>query len=300
MGRDLAAAHPEAARVFEHADDILGFSLSRLAWEGPEDELLRTDNAQPAILVHSLAALAVVRPRFGPIACAAGHSLGEFSAHAAAGTLPFEDAVRAVRRRGELMREAGRLRPGTMAAILGLGEGEVRRLCQEVSTRDRVCVPANFNAPSQIVVSGDVAAVEEVLPRAREAGARRAVPLAVSGAFHSPLMDAAEEGLRECIGSLSFGPPAFPVFSNATAGAVRDPDDARRLLVRQLTSPVLWSQSVRAMVESGVERFVEIGPGSVLCGLVRRNVRGVPTASVGTGKGVRKLFSDAITSGSEA
>ena len=294
MGRDLAAAYPEAARVFERADDILGFSLSRLAWEGPEDLLLQTHNAQPAILVHSLATLAVLRPRLGPIACAAGHSLGELSAHAAAGTFEFEAAVHAVRRRGELMREAGRARPGAMAAILGLGEPEVRGLCRAVSRPGRACVPANFNAPKQIVVSGDAEVIDEVLMRAREAGARRAVRLAVSGAFHSPLMSAAEEGLRNCFRSLSFGPPEFPVFSNVTAEAVRDPGLARRLLVRQLTSPVLWSQSVRSMVESGVERFVEIGPGSVLCGLSRRNVRGTPAISVGTASGVRKLFPDPV------
>ncbi len=298
MGRDLAAAYPEAARVFERADDILGFSLSRLAWEGPRDQLVQTHNAQPAILVHSLATLAVLKPRLGPIACAAGHSLGEISAHAAAGTLEFETAVHAVRRRGELMREAGRARPGAMAAILGLGEAEVRDVCRAVSGQGRVCVPANFNAPTQIVVSGDADAIDEVLSRAREAGARRAVPLAVSGAFHSPLMSAAEEGLRKCFRSLSFGPPEFPVFSNVTAGAVRDPGLARRLLVRQLTSPVLWSQSVRSMVESGVERFVEIGPGSVLCGLSRRNVRGVPAACVGTAGGVRKMFPETVPAGS--
>ncbi len=299
MGRDLAAAYPEAARVFEHADDILGFPLSRLAWEGPEDQLLQTHNAQPAILVHSLAALAVLRPRLGSsIACAAGHSLGELSAHAAAGTLLFEDAVRAVRRRGELMREAGRARPGAMAAILGLGEGEVREVCRAVSGKGLVCVPANFNAPAQIVVSGDADAIDRVLALAREAGARRAVRLAVSGAFHSPLMSAAKEGLRKCFRSLSFGPPEFPVFSNVTAGAVRDPGLARRLLVRQLTSPVLWSQSVRSMVESGVERFVEVGPGSVLRGLSRRNVRGVNAVSVGTASGVAKLFPDPVAAGS--
>lgn len=298
MGRDLAAAYPEAARVFERADDILAFSLSRLAWEGPEDELMQTHNAQPAILVHSLAALSVLRPRLGPIACAAGHSLGEFSAHAAAGTLGFEDAVHAVRRRGELMREAGRARPGAMAAILGLGEREVREVCGAVSSGELVCVPANFNAPGQIVVSGDAEAIDDVLARARQAGARRAVRLAVSGAFHSPLMAEAEEGLRKCFRNLSFGPPEFPVFSNVTAGAVRDPGLARRLLVRQLTSPVLWSQSVRSMVESGVERFVEIGPGSVLRGLSRRNARGVKATCVGTARDLRKLFPDPVAAGS--
>lgn len=300
MGRDLVAAYPEAARVFEHADDILGFALSRLAWEGPEDLLVQTHNAQPAILVHSLAAFEVLRPRLGPVTCAAGHSLGEFSAHAAAGTLDFESAVLVVRRRGELMRAAGQARPGAMAAILGLGESQVRAVCQAASRAGRECVPANFNAPTQIVISGDSEAVEKALLRAREAGSRRAVRLSVSGAFHSPLMEAAEEGLRESLAGIPFGPPEFPVVSNATAEAVRDPGLARRLLVRQLTSPILWSQSVRSMVNSGVERFVEIGPGSVLCGLNRRNARGMACSSAGTPGGIRKVLSSLPAAGGDA
>ena len=292
MGRDLAANWPEAARVFERADDVLGFSLSRLVWEGPAEELVRTHNAQPAILVHSLAAFAVVRGRIGSVACAAGHSLGEFSAYAAAGALDFESAVRVVRRRGELMREAGRVRPGTMAAVLGLGEADVRAVCAAASRPGRECVPANLNAPGQVVISGDPEAVDEAIAGAREAGARRAVRLAVSGAFHSPLMAGAEQGLRESLAKVTFGPLDFPVISNVTAEAVRDPGPARRLLRRQLTSPVLWSRSVRTMAESGVDRFVEIGPGSVLCGLNRRNARGTRCASAGAHDGIRKLLSE--------
>ena len=292
MGRDLAATWPEAARVFERADDVLGFSLSRLAWEGPTWELVETHNAQPAILVHSLAAFAVVRRRLGSITCAAGHSLGEFSAYAAGGALDFESAVRAVRHRGELMREAGRARPGTMAAILGLGEEDVRAVCSAASRPGRECVPANLNAPGQVVISGDAEVIADAIAGAREAGARRTVRLSVSGAFHSPLMRNAEQGLRESLAKVSFGPLDFPVVSNVTAEAVRDPGPARRLLLRQLTSPVLWSQSVRTMVEMGVERFVEIGPGSVLCGLNRRNARGRKCSSAGTQDGIQKLLAE--------
>ena len=292
MGRDLAAAFPEAARLFEEADEIVGFSLSRIAWDGPEDELLETRNAQPAILVHSAAALAVIRESIGPVALAAGHSLGEFSAHAAAGTVSFDDAVRTVRLRGELMYEAGKSRPGTMAAVLGLDEATVEEVCREASTPDAECVPANFNTPGQVVVSGDPAAVERVLEAATESGALRVVPLAVSGAFHSPLMAPAELGLRERLELVTFHSPAFPVVSNVTAEPVQDPALARDLLVKQLTSPVRWSQSVRAMVERGAERFLEVGPGSVLSGLNRRNARGTSCMPVGTPENVESLFAE--------
>ncbi|RMH15747.1 MAG: [acyl-carrier-protein] S-malonyltransferase [Gemmatimonadetes bacterium] len=281
MGRDLAAAFPEAARVFEEADDLLGFSLSGLCWEGPEDELTLTRNAQPALLTHSVAAYRVVRDRLGPVAFAAGHSLGEFSAHVAAGTLTFADALGAVRRRGELMFEAGEARPGSMAAMLGLDDADVERVCAAASREESVCVPANYNAPGQVVVSGDVAAVERAGDLAREAGARRVVPLNVSGAFHSPLMAPAEAGLAEHLAGIDFADPVYPVVSNVTAAPVRSGEEARTLLVRQLTSAVRWSQSITALVEAGVDRFVELGAGSVLCGLNRRNARGVPCASVG-------------------
>jgi [acyl-carrier-protein] S-malonyltransferase len=189
MGRELAEAIPAARAVFEEANDALGFSLSRLMWEGPDEELTDTRNAQPALLVHSIAALRSVDGAAGPASLAAGHSLAEFTAHVASGTLAFHDAVLAVRRRGELMSEAGRARPGTMAAILGLDDDAVRDVCAGV--RGGVCVPANFNSPGQVVVSGDEAGVAEGSERARAAGARRVLPLHVSGAFHSPLMEPA-------------------------------------------------------------------------------------------------------------
>lgn len=280
MGRELAEAFPVARRQFDEADEVLGLSLSRLMWEGPADELTETRNAQPAILAHSVATYTVVRDRLEPVALAAGHSLGEFSAHVAAGTLSYRDALEAVRLRGELMFAAGEERPGTMAAVLGLEDGEVEEVCNRVESG--VCVPANFNSRGQVVVSGERAGVEEAMARAREAGAKKVVELDVSGAFHSPLMEPAETGLRRRLEETRFRTPSFPVVANVTAGPVSDGDEARRLLLRQLTAPVRWSASVAAMTAAGVDRFVELGPGHVLCGLNRRNARGVPCVSVGT------------------
>lgn len=281
MGRDLAAASDVARRTFEEADDILGVSMSRLCWEGPEDELTATKNAQPAILVHSIAAHRALGEQLDEVACAAGHSLGEFTAYVAAGALSFKDGLRTVRRRGELMFESGTVRPGTMAAVLGLDDADVERVCREASGADDECVAANYNSPGQIVISGDVAAIERAVVLAKEAGAKRALRLNVSGAFHSPLMRVAEEGLRAQLDMAAMTAPAFPVISNVTAQPVTDPHEARRLLVAQLTSPVRWTESVRTMVAQGVSRFVEIGPGAVLSGLVRRIERGVQTSTVG-------------------
>lgn len=290
MGKALADAFPEAARTFEEADDVLGASLSRIAWEGPEEELTATRNAQPALLVHSVAAHRVLADRLGDVVAAAGHSLGEFSAHVAAGTLSFPDALRAVRLRGELMWEAGQQRPGTMAAVLGLSDEDAEAVCQEASQGgEGVAVPANLNAKGQIVLSGDVEAVERAGEAARAAGAKRVVPLNVSGAFHSPLMEPAEAGLREGLSSAKFHAPEFPVISNVTADAVDEGDAARDLLVRQLTSPVRWAESIGRMLDLGIERFVELGAGTVLCGLNRRNARGVPCASVGGPEGIQAL-----------
>ncbi len=279
MGRTLAHSEPAARAVFEEADDVLGYGLSRLMWEGPEDTLTETRHAQPALLTHAVAVLEVVRDRVGPAACAAGHSLGEFTAHVAAGTLSFADALGAVRRRGELMFEAGTARPGTMAAVLGLDDDQVETLCAAVDAG--TCVPANFNQPGQVVISGDRAGVEQGMALARDAGARRVVELNVSGAFHSPLMAPAEAGLRDHLAGLRFTDPRVPVYANVTAAPVTSGETARDLLVTQLTSPVRWSRSVAAMVEAGVTHFLELGPGSVLCGLNRRMARGLPCVSVG-------------------
>lgn len=279
MASSLAAQESAAADTLRVADEVLGFSLSSLMANGPEDELTATRNAQPALLTHSVAALRVLGDRTDAPAFAAGHSLGEFSAHVAAGTLSFEDALRAVRLRGELMFEAGIVRPGTMAAILGLDDHTVEDVCTRVEAG--VCVPANFNSAGQVVVSGDVAGVEEAMVLAKEAGAKRAIQLNVSGAFHSPLMEPAAEGLRAHLESVEFRNPAYPVVSNATAEPVHDGEVARELLVKQLTSPVCWNASVQTMIDHGVDRFLELGAGKVLSTLNRRNAKGLTSHYAG-------------------
>ena len=282
MGRDLAERFPVARDTFAEADEALGFALSRLCWDGPDDELTQTKNAQPAILVHSIAAWRLVQERLPAVALAAGHSLGEFSAYVAAGTLDFADAVRTVRLRGELMFAAGQARPGTMAAVIGADDEVIERACREASTAESVVVPANFNAPGQVVISGDVAAVERAGEILKGAGAKRVLPLNVSGAFHSPLMREAEAGLRERIDSLTLAAPAFPVVSNVTAAPVRESAESARLLVEQLTSPVRWVASMQTMLGAGVTRFAELGPGSVLTGLLKRIERGASSRALGT------------------
>lgn len=281
MGRALADAFPIAAQTFQEADDLLSLHLARIAWEGPEEELKLTKNAQPALLVHSVAVFRVIGSELGSVTMAAGHSLGEFSAHVAAGTMGFADALGAVRLRGELMFASGEERPGSMAAILGLDDAVAEEVCREVENDGGVCVPANFNSPGQIVISGEVEAVDRALVLAKEAGARRAIPLAVSGAFHSPLMSPAKAGLRDCLDGIYFSDPSSPVISNVTAEPVTEGDAARELLVEQLTSPVRWAASIQRMVGNGAERFFELGAGSVLCGLNRRNARGLPCSSLG-------------------
>lgn len=283
MGRDLAERFPAAASVFERTDSALGIALTRIMWEGPENELTATHNAQPAILTHSVAVLEALRDRLPAVSMAAGHSLGEFSAYVSAGSLDFEDAVRAVRRRGELMFRSGQERPGAMAAVLGLEDEPLERVCREAAqATGGACVPANFNAPGQIVISGDEPAVEAAMELAKEAGARRAVPLNVSGAFHSPLMAVAEDGLQAHLHAVELFDPAFPVVSNVSAEPVTGAVEARDLLVRQLTSPVRWVASMRTMRGNGVSRFLEIGPGAVLAGLMKRIDREAGVESLGT------------------
>jgi [acyl-carrier-protein] S-malonyltransferase len=281
MGRELAEQYPEARQTFEEADDVLGTALSRLAWQGSDEELTATSNAQPALLTHSIAVHRVIERRLGAVALAAGHSLGEFSAYVAAGALSFADGVRTVRVRGELMQASGRARPGTMAALLGIDDDALQTVCREASIEGTVCVPANYNAPGQVVISGDVAAIERALVLAKAVGAKRAIPLNVSGAFHSPLMEVAVPGLQAQLASVALTTPRFAVVSNVTATPVADPAVARRLLVEQLTAPVQWTSSMRTMRDAGVQRFYELGPGSVLTGLLRRIERGVEAQAVG-------------------
>ena len=280
MGRELADAFPEVRALFHEADEALGLELSSIMWDGPEEALTETRNAQPALLLHSVASYRVMADQLGVPAFVAGHSLGEFSAYVAAGAIDLADALRVVRRRGELMFEAGEARPGTMAALLGLDDDRVDDVCESVEAG--VCVSANYNSPGQVVISGDEPGVDEGVVRAKEAGAKRAVPLSVSGAFHSPLMESAEAGLADVLDAIEIRDPRVPVVSNVTAEPVMDADTARDLLVRQLTSPVRWSGTIAYMVEQGVDRFVELGPDRVLCGLNRRNARGTDCTSIGT------------------
>lgn len=291
MGRDVAEAFPSAREVFGLVDDALGIQLSTIMWEGPEEQLTLTHNAQPAILTHSLAVHTVVSDVLHPVV-GAGHSLGEYSAYAAAGALQIADAARLVRRRGELMFEAGRQRPGTMAAVIGLDPDRVIEICREASSGDRVAVGANFNAPDQTVISGDPEAVRRAAALLKEASAKRVLPLKVSGAFHSPLMDPAEQGLLAELEQVALADPSFPVVANATAEAVTDAAGAARGLGMQLTAPVRWVASVKKMAELAGNGtvFVEVGPGSVLSGLLRRIVPGTSGASLDTAEQIHSFL----------
>ncbi len=293
MGRDLAERFPAARETFAAIDDALDLRLSRMMWQGPEDELTQTQNTQPAILAHSLAVLAVVRDHLPGSGAAAGHSLGEYSAHVAAGTLSAIDAARLVRRRGELMFAAGRERPGAMAAVLGLATAEVQSACDEVSGPEGIAVPANLNAPDQTVISGDPAGVDRAGERCKARGAKRVVPLKVSGAFHSPLMAPAVDGLLEALSDATFSDPAFPVIANASGEAVRTGVDAKRLLADQLTAPVRWvtcMQGAAHLVPDAT--FIELGPGNVLTGLLKRIVSGARAIPLGTADEVEKYLND--------
>ncbi|MBP7148463.1 MAG: ACP S-malonyltransferase [Acidobacteria bacterium] len=271
MGRELAAAWPEAAEVFATADDVLGESLSRLCFEGPESELVLTRNTQPALLTVSIAAWRVLAARVPPPVVAAGHSLGEYSALVAAGVLPFADALLAVRERGEAMQAAVPVGVGAMAAVIGAAPEIVERLCREAAAGDEVVVAANFNAPDQTVVAGHAAAVARLAEAAPAAGARRVIPLPVSAPFHSPLMRPAAERLARYFQHLRFREGAFPVIANASATPLGGGDTARASLVEQVASPVRWVETIRQIEGPfAVEVGVEVGPGKVLAGLTRR------------------------------
>lgn len=300
MGKDLAEAYPAARAVFEQADAALGAPLSRLCFEGPADELTLTQNAQPALLAHGAAAWAATREKLAPfVRAAAGHSLGEFTAYHAAGALSVADAVRLVRRRGELMFETGVQRPGAMAALIGdLAEASVVALCERASSEAALVVPANFNSPGQTVISGEVTGVERAIRLAEEAGVRRAMRLNVSGAFHSPLMAPAAEGLGRALEAAELRDPAFPVYANVTGEPVSDAGTARALLLRQLTAPVRWTTVIERLVARFPSAlFVEMGPGTVLAGLLKKIAPTAAGASCGTAADVERLL-DRVASAS--
>lgn len=284
MGKALATISPAAARLFAQADEILGFPLSQICFEGPQDVLDDTINTQPALLVTSLAAFYALRERLGQPTFVAGHSLGEFSALVASGALPFEVALRLVRERGRLMKEAAGQQPGGMAAVLGLDTETVEATCaQAAATTGGVLVVANDNCPGQTVISGDEQTLSVGMRELLAAGARRVVRLAVSIPAHSPLMAAAADAFRRALQATPLNRPDVPLVSNSTATQLDDPQTIREALARQLTAPVRWSQSVRWMIAQGVRRFVEVGPNSVLTGLLKRidgSVEGLSTAQV--------------------
>jgi len=292
MGKDLAENFPEARRVFAEVDDALAFPLSTLCFEGPAEELTLTHNAQPALLAHGAAAWRVVKDALLPhVRAAAGHSLGEHTAYHAADSTTLVEAAKLVRRRGQLMFEEGTRRPGAMAAILGKLSQSVESLCEQASRNSGVVVPANYNTEEQIVVSGEVSGVERVMQLAKEAGAKRAVRLPVSGAFHSPLMEPAADGLREALAATTFAEPAFPVFSNVTEKESNGAADARELLATQLTSPVKWAGEITNIASKFPDAlFVELGPGAVLTGLLSRIVPGSRGVACGSPAEVEKLL----------
>ena len=280
MGKAWSDASDAAAAIFERADAALGFPVSRLCWEGPAEELNLTANTQPAMLTAAAAVLAALGERGIRASVVAGHSLGEYTALVAAGSLELEDALRLVRRRGELMQEAVPVGEGAMAAVLGLDPALVAEVAAEAAG-DEVCAVANLNSPVQTVLAGHAAAIDRAVALAGERGARRAVVLPVSAPFHSPLMAPAREGLTPMLEETAFADPSVPVISNVDASEVTTGDAAREALRRQIDSPVRWVESVERMHrEHGVERFIEVGPGSVLTGLIRRIAKGAGTISL--------------------
>jgi [acyl-carrier-protein] S-malonyltransferase len=280
MGKDLAEKFPIARQTFEEADEALGYKLSQLCFEGPEDQLRLTEITQPAILAVSIAALRVLETRIPKPSFVAGHSLGEYSAHVAAGTMSFQDAVRTVRSRGKYMQEAVPVGVGTMAAIMGMDEEKVAEVCRDAA-QGEVCSPANINSPEQIVISGNTAAVERGAKLADERGAKRAKLLPVSAPFHCSLMKPAQERLEADLNKLKTQKPVYPVACNVEASLVSDEQKARETLVAQVTGAVKWEQCMRLLIGEGVQTFVEIGPGKVLCGLMRQIDRSKTCLNVG-------------------
>ena len=277
MGRDLAEAHPTAKSLFAEADEALGYGLSEICFSGPEEELVRTEHAQPAIYLVGWIALKLLREQAPSISfeATAGLSLGEFTALAAADAIGFEDGLRVVRRRGELMQEACEASSGGMAAIVGLDEEAVRGVCEQAGVS-----LANLNCPGQIVVSGDADKMDAACEAAKAAGAKRAIPLPVAGAYHSPLMQPAQAGLAEALAKVELREPSVPVYSNVTGQAHVGAASIAGTMVDQVTSSVRWEACIRAMIADGVTRFIELGPGTALTGFMRRIDRGLEVLNV--------------------
>lgn len=280
MGKDFAEKYPVARQTFEEADEALGYKLSQLCFEGPEEELRLTEKTQPAILTTSVAALRVLESQMPKPCYVAGHSLGEYSAHVASGTFSFADAVRTVRNRGKYMQEAVPVGVGAMAAILGMDLDKVAALCQDAA-QGEVCSPANINSPDQIVISGNTAAVERATKLAEERGAKRAKLLPVSAPFHCSLMKPAQDRLEGDLAKIKWNKPVYPVACNVDANLVTDDVKALNTLVRQVTGSVKWDQCVRLLIAQGLDLFIEVGPQKVLTGLMRQIDRSVKCLSAG-------------------
>jgi [acyl-carrier-protein] S-malonyltransferase len=289
MGKELAERYSIARQTFEEADEALGYSLSRLRFEGPEEQLRFTEITQPAILTASVAAWRVLEEKGITAGYAAGHSLGEYSAHLTAGTLRFADAVRTVRNRGKYMQEAVPVGVGAMAAILGMEADKVGQLCRDAAQAE-VCEPANINSPEQVVISGHAAAIERAIALATQRGAKRAIRLQVSAPFHCSLMKRAQEQLASDLLNLTFQTPRIGLVSNVDAALVNDAERGRDALIRQVTGAVQWDLSIRLLISQGVETFVEVGPGRVLFGLMRQIDRSKKCLNVGDPVSLQKTL----------
>ncbi len=276
MGKDLYENSATAKVLFDQADDILGFKITDLMFAGTNDDLKQTKVTQPAIFLHSVV-LALTHEEFGVPDMVAGHSLGEFSALVANNTLTFEDGLRLVAKRANAMQKACELHPSTMAAVLGLDDDKVEEICASIN---EVVVPANYNYPGQLVISGSIEGVKEACEKLTQAGAKRALILPVGGAFHSPFMEPAQRELEEAIKTTNFNNPLCPVYQNVNAKAVTNPEEIKRNLIAQLTAPVKWTQTIRQMSEDGATSFIEMGPGKVLAGLVKKINREVEVLGV--------------------
>jgi len=289
MGRELTETYPSAKQVFDEADSLLGFALSQLMWDGPEDKLNETVNTQPALYVHSMAAYRTfthLYPDFQP-ASVAGHSLGELSALTASGALSFADGLKLVRTRGELMKRAGESNPGGMAAILGLDIPTLDKVCAEASTENEIVQVANDNCPGQVVISGHIPALERAMEGAKAAGAKRARALAVSIAAHSPLMDTIQNEWNDAVDACAINAPMIPVMGNVHASQLLSADDLRADIKAQMQSRVRWTESVEAMSGNGIQTYVEVGSGEVLLGLIKR----IDTSAIRMGLGNPSNFS---------
>jgi len=289
MGRDLYDTDPVAKQCFDEADRVLGFGLSDICFEGPEERLRETRFTQPAILTHSVAVWRLFENAGGEPDFVAGHSVGEYAALVAAGVLRFEDALLLVRERAEAMYSAGLQRPGAMAALIGLPPANLDGLLEEAG-KNGVVAAANYNSPIQVVISGEVRSVEVAMEKAKNMGAKRAIRLNVSGAFHSPLMEPAGKKLATRLEETSLSPAQIPIVSNVTAAPVSEPEEIADLLSRQLTSPVLWHQSMQFLWEQGVGSYAEVGPGTVLCGLLKRISRDAVCSSCSDEKSVTEFL----------